>query len=156
MLQVPLLCWGSQLGLRVGGGGDAVLGAEASPYMVVASCRFALCDKPFPSPQPGSYVVHAKTYPLDTVMALSSKRQLHVAYTNAAAAQPCCCGTVYYTTAFVRLCPAAPDLTGNTMSGRPDGYGLRVWSFTRDSEMLQVGRHGVDVTPIHIGSHTVP
>jgi hypothetical protein len=24
------------------------------------------------------------------------------------------------------------------MSGRPDGYGLRVWSFTEESEMIKV------------------
>lgn len=46
---------------------------------------------------------------------------------------PCCC-CCHLSTSTLLL----PDLTGNTMSGRPDGYGLRLWSFTRDSDMLQV------------------
>ncbi|KAF6258783.1 hypothetical protein COO60DRAFT_1516763, partial [Scenedesmus sp. NREL 46B-D3] len=32
-----------------------------------------------------------------------------------------------------------PYLTGNAMSGRPDGYGLRVWEFKPDSDLINVG-----------------
>jgi hypothetical protein len=31
-----------------------------------------------------------------------------------------------------------PYLTGNAMSGRPDGYGLRVWEFKPDSDLINV------------------
>jgi hypothetical protein len=31
-----------------------------------------------------------------------------------------------------------PYLTGNAMSGRPDGYGLRVWQFKPDSDLINV------------------
>eukprot|EP00775_Hariotina_reticulata_P007230 gene7230-7443_t len=34
----------------------------------------------------------------------------------------------------------AAYLAGNTMSGRPDGYGLRVWNFHPTSDMVNVGK----------------
>lgn len=34
----------------------------------------------------------------------------------------------------------AAYLAGNTMSGRPDGYGLRVWNFQPTSDMVNVGK----------------
>jgi hypothetical protein len=37
-----------------------------------------------------------------------------------------------------------PYLTGNAMSGRPDGYGLRVWEFKPDSDLINVSAVATD------------
>jgi len=38
----------------------------------------------------------------------------------------------------------APYLAGNTVAGRPDGYGLRVWNFQPTSDMINVGDMACD------------